>query len=571
MMRELLTTCRSATSFEAAARPLLRVVLELAARQTPGAEVLRAMVHLRPGGAYRGLVIEEWPARGALVAPRSSGDGPALESSLTAWHLVERCQSAVEIDVRNARARVPSGDELPLPAVAGGHDLFRSQTRLLRRNTTDVFALPLYGLGRGILGMLSIEAHAEGPRALDWNACASDIQLLADVASPYLDSLPPERRSDPGGDPLLPVVGQAMQPIVRLLSVFAAQDETLMLSGPTGAGKSRLAQWCHARSARSDGPFEVVDMVSVPDDMQMAELFGWRRGAFTGAVDDHHGYVSRAAGGTLFIDEIDKLSLKAQAGLLTFLERREFRMLGDRGGPHTADVRVVVGTNADLPKLVASGAFREDVYYRLNVLPIRVPPLDERRDEIAGWAHFMLQRRAQEARRGQAPRLSAEAATLLATRDWPGNLRQLDNVLRRAFAIALTDDDASAGELAVSERHVRLSLGLEGERESTTLVEALRAAGAAFAAEAQRQAARGRTLDLDFADTLRAFALAAALDHAPSREQVCRLYGKASLVEGRNQHKLFRRELSRLVELLTTLGLPASSDVVRRLETTDAS
>lgn len=571
MMRELLTACRSAASFEAAARPLLRVVLELAARQIPGADVLRAMVHLRPGGAYRGLVIEEQPPRGALVPARGVVDGPALESSLTAWHLVERCQSAVEIDVRNARARGPRGDDLPLPALSGGADLFRSQTRLLRRNTTDVFALPLYGLGRKVLGMLSIEAHAEGPRSIDWNACAADVQLLADVASPYLDTLPPERRAEPAPDPLLPVVGEVMQPIVRLLAVFAAQDETLMLSGPTGVGKSRLAQWCHARSARRDGPFEVVDMVAIPDDMQMAELFGWRRGAFTGAVDDHRGYVGRAAGGTLFIDEIDKLSLKAQAGLLTFLERREYRMLGDRGGPHTADVRVLVGTNADLPKLVASGAFREDVYYRLNVLPIRVPPLDERRDEIADWARHLLARRVHEARRGQTPRLSEEATALLAAREWPGNLRQLDNVLRRAFAIALTDDDPGAGELAVTERHVRRSLGLEGERESTSLIEAMRAAGAAFAAEAQRQAARGRTLDLDFAETLRAFALAAALDHAPSREQVCRLYGKASLVEGRNQHKLFRRELARLVELLNTLGLSTDCDVVRRLDATDAS
>ena len=178
--------------------------------------------------------------------------------------------------------------------------------------------------------------------------------------------------------------------------------------GPTGAGKSRLARWCHSRSQRKERPFEAVDLMTIPEDMQMAELFGWKRGAFTGAVSDHAGCIARAEGGTLFIDEIDKLSLKSQAGLLSFLETRDYRRLGDPASAQKADVRLIIGTNADLKKSVEAGEFREDLYYRINVLPVHLPPLADRADEIPAWGR--LWRSEGMRRRGSRARLTSRKA-----------------------------------------------------------------------------------------------------------------------------------------------------------------
>ena len=132
--------------------------------------------------------------------------------------------------------------------------------------------------------------------------------------------------------PAFPVLGRRSEELLAAVRAFARVDETMLLSGPSGAGKTRLAALCHAWSARSRGPFQLVDLLSVPEEMQMAELFGWRRGAFTGAVRDHAGFVAGSNGGTLFIDEIDKLSLRTQAGLLNFMESKTFRALGDAAG-----------------------------------------------------------------------------------------------------------------------------------------------------------------------------------------------------------------------------------------------
>ncbi len=161
--------------------------------------------------------------------------------------------------------------------------------------------------------------------------------------------------------------------MVSLLRTFSEQEETILLSGATGVGKSRLARWCHCHSGRRAGPFETLNLLSVPGELQLAELFGWRRGAFTGAVKDSPGSLARAQGGTLFIDEIDKLSLGAQGAMLQVLEDRTYRSLGD-GATHHADVRFVVGTNGDLQAMVREGRFRPDLFFRINVLPIAVPP-----------------------------------------------------------------------------------------------------------------------------------------------------------------------------------------------------
>ena len=354
----------------------------------------------------------------------------------------------------------------------------------------------------------------------------------------------------------LPVVGVAMAPVLQRLRVFARQEETLLLTGPTGVGKSQLARWCHDQSRRGPRVFETLSLLGVPEELQLGELFGWKKGAFTGAIRDNPGSVARAQGGTLFIDEIDKLSLRAQAGLLQFLDSHLFRSLGESGRERPADVRIIVGTNVDLRGAVREGRFRQDLYYRVNVLPVRVPPLAERVDEIARWAQYMLQRRHEEGREPGGVRLTAAAAEGLRAASWPGNLRQLDNIVRRAYALA-ADRPANQAheEFVVDREHIEAALDGEEDREEA-LVTLLRRAAGAFVRECERQRGDGGVrLDLDQADAFRGFVLGCAIQVAGGQELAVEWLGKKHLLGNRNHHRLLRRERERLKAFCQMLGL----------------
>ena len=409
--------------------------------------------------------------------------------------------------------------------------------------------------------MISIEAECPAAAGHDFVLAGAGeaLQLLADIAGPYLSTLPLGQSTPVATDDHLPVLGSTMAGLVQLLRVFAQQDETVLIGGPTGAGKSRLARWCHERSPRRGQCFEALDLLTVPEDLQMAELFGWRKGAFTGAVRDTPGSVARAEGGTLFIDEIDKLSMKAQAGLLHLLEERKYRPLGEAARERRANVRFVIGTNMDLHGLVQAGRFREDLYYRINVLPVRVPALADRRDEIAPWARYMAIRRHREAVPGGEVRLSAAAEHLLGEQQWPGNLRQLDNVVRRAYTLALMGAGGQSAEVLLDEQHVAQALGLERASPRRSVLESMRGAAAAFVEEAARLGDRGGTLDLDLCDAFRGLALGTAVQRLGSREAAFRLLGKAAQVQGRNHHKALRRELEKVEALCKALGMEGGS------------
>ncbi len=227
---------------------------------------------------------------------------------------------------------------------------------------------------------------------------------------------------------------ESMLDLIKTTRRVAASNVTVLLSGETGVGKELFARALHHASARQARVFQPFNCATVPRDMLESQLFGYRRGAFTGAQADAPGIIRGAAGGTLFLDEVGEMSLDAQPKLLRFLESGEILPLGEPR-PQLVDVRIVAATNADLDRLVAEGRFREDLYYRLNVIHLRVPPLRERREEIPVLVDHFVERFAREMQRPMV-RVSADALEYLVLYRWPGNVRQLANEIRRVVTLA---------------------------------------------------------------------------------------------------------------------------------------
>jgi MoxR-like ATPase len=566
----LAAALRAAEDFDAAGvvglGHLLAVAEDALARSPyQGGQLLRATLHLRPKAGYAGLFVLERGAT-ALTHPK---EAQALLPSATVWRWIEAGRVPVAVDVElgiiTPRASEPQvvsfgpdpGDD---EAMSDG-----SRLRLRQRGATHIYALPLL-VPSGLAGMISLEAECTAAMGTPfiWATCEAALESAAWLAGPYLAGLP--RRATHEGfarDALLPVVGPTMAPVVNVFKAFAAEEETLLILGETGSGKSRIARWCHSQSLRGDGPFEILDLHTVPEETQMGELFGWRKGAFTGAVQDHAGYVARAEGGTLFIDEVDKLSLKAQSALLFLLEERRYRVLGDPGEPRRANVRFMVGTNADLKAAVAAGRLREDLYYRINVLPLALPPLRERLDEVADWARFMLERRHQERGAAGAVTLSRDAQAALQLRAWPGNLRQLDNMMRRAYTLASLERRGEDG-IRVEARHLDAAEGLEGSSRDlprTPLAVVREAATQLVTAFMSADPPLDLT-PLDLPGALYGAVLAEAVRLTGDREAAFRLLGREELVKNRNHHKALRRDWGRLVALAAALGevLPEGPD-----------
>jgi len=212
----------------------------------------------------------------------------------------------------------------------------------------------------------------------------------------------------------------------------AASDCTVLIVGESGTGKEVLARFIHRSSERANKPFIAVNCAAIPETMLEAMLFGYERGAFTGAQATHAGKFEQAQGGTLLLDEITEMPLALQAKLLRVLQEREVERLGGRT-PISLDVRVLATTNRRLREEVSAGRFREDLYYRLNVFPLAIAPLSMRRDDVLPLAMQLLASRVRPGNR--IPALSADAAHLLLTYNWPGNVRELDNLLQRALIL----------------------------------------------------------------------------------------------------------------------------------------
>src|SRR5687767_2104784 len=227
---------------------------------------------------------------------------------------------------------------------------------------------------------------------------------------------------------------RVMRDLFQLLETVAATSSTVLITGETGTGKELAARAIHHSSPRRANRFVAINCSAIPETLLEAELFGHARGAFTGAVGTRQGRLEQAHKGTLFLDEVGTMSPALQAKLLRVLQEREFERVGD---VHTIkiDVRVIAATHSDLMKMVAEGTFREDLFYRLNVLPVQLPPLRDRREDIPLLVQHFLQRLAADTGRS-AMTVSQEAMRCLMAYRWPGNVRQLENTVERALAFS---------------------------------------------------------------------------------------------------------------------------------------
>ncbi len=247
----------------------------------------------------------------------------------------------------------------------------------------------------------------------------------------------------PSGDTEVVVEDLRSRELLELAGRVARSSATVMICGESGTGKEVFARFIHRQSPRHDGPFVAINCAAIPENMLEAVLFGHEKGAFTGAHQSAPGKFEMAQGGTLLLDEISEMSLALQAKLLRVLQEKEVERVGGRK-VIPLDVRVLATTNRNLREEVAAGRFREDLYYRLNVFPLYIPPLRERQHDLLPLARFLLQRHCRVQGRA-VPRFTPEAERLLQGHRWPGNVRELDNVVQRALILCDGDTIDAAG------------------------------------------------------------------------------------------------------------------------------
>lgn len=312
--------------------------------------------------------------------------------------------------------------------------------RSLNRQELAFLCVPIFYQGKSV-GVLSADKLAHQVEDIE-----SEVQILAAVAEllgkvVQFRAVEEENRRlrrmlAEAKRPTTSIIGRSkvIQEVLRLIDQVADTNTTVLVTGETGTGKELVAKAIHENSRRAKGPLVQVNCAAMPDTLLESELFGHEKGAFTGAITRRRGRFEEAQGGTIFLDEVGELSPIAQAKLLRVLQEREFQPLGS-SRTVKVDVRVVTASNKDLEKEVAVGGFRSDLYYRLNVFPIFLPPLRERGPDILLLADYFVLRYAQEFGK-DVKRITTSAIDMLMSYHWPGNVRELENCIERAVLLA---------------------------------------------------------------------------------------------------------------------------------------
>jgi DNA-binding NtrC family response regulator len=266
-------------------------------------------------------------------------------------------------------------------------------------------------------------------------------------------------------------ISQSMQKVFQLIARVANTGSTVLVTGESGTGKELIAKAIHYNSSRKDQPFVVVDCTTIPETLIESELFGHTKGAFTGALEKKKGLLEMANGGTIFFDEIGDLDVSTQAKLLRVLQEREFRPIGAKKQIHV-DVRFVSATNRDLKVMTKEGTFREDFFYRLNIFPIHLTPLRERKEDIPHLSYHFLQKYSRELAR-KVSHISADVMKMLVCYDWPGNIRQLENIMQRSVILCegrtLRPEHLSSIEISPQEDVPRTVLELKEKKKNLRL------------------------------------------------------------------------------------------------------
>jgi len=344
----------------------------------------------------------------------------------------------------------------PVQQALGGADALAKlekgdwQVLFLDRRLPDLDAEELSAVIRrrfpGIL-VVFLENDSRMPEAEERPACSALSQRPVRKESPLTSEGNLHKAPLPG------MIGSSepMQNVYRMVRLVACRNTTVLIVGQTGTGKELIARAVHALSPRSAKPLVVVNCAAIPESLLESELFGYTRGAFTGAVQSQLGRIPAAHGGTLFLDEVSELPLGMQAKLLRFLEQKEIQRLGATDTMRV-DVRVVAASNADLAARAARGEFRQDLYYRLSAFPIELPALAQRTADIIPLAEYFLSCMA-AAMEQRPPQLSEDAIRLLVAHAWRGNVRELQHVMERASILVQDGDTIEPEHLCFSYPH----------------------------------------------------------------------------------------------------------------------
>ncbi len=544
MLAQAISVMRVGGDLEATAGSLMRLVEATAQRALDAidAEVLRVVLHVRPNGALGPTLVLE------RDRVRTRFDRTSFELSTTAWSYLHKSRAAVLLEVDRGIVRLLANLEEThrvWPMAAPRAELAGSQRVMLDRTTTHALYVPLV-TPSGVEGSLAIEVTTQfsiGQRLEALELLARELNPVGPGVGPWIVAAATHHEgTSVGPTSNFPVVGNAMIPVLRSIQQIGPYNETVLVRGETGVGKTYVArelhkQWCNADpTTRGAARLHDARLHEGGVELMAGELFGWVKGAFTGAITDRDGRLAQAEGGTLFIDEIHQLDLGGQAKLLRMLDDGTYSRLEERDVPRRANVRFVFATNRDLEAEVAEGRFLPDLYYRIAVLPVDVPPLREQVDVVGEWARWMAIRwcEANLPRRPSKVTITDAWIADLEERRWPGNLRQLHNVVTGACIQAAVG--WPGGDIVIPGKEAASSAA--GTTGSALVLRRMESTAAAFVAEARRRADQGRVLQPGLAKCLEGFVIQRAVHDANRRGQrsadALRILGMGNAVDNRN-------------------------------------